>query len=47
MNTGARHQRLMPIILATQEAESKKIVLLSQALTNSSRDPTSKKKKNH
>jgi hypothetical protein len=40
---GARHPWLMPIILATQEAEIRRITVLSQAWANSSQDPISKK----
>jgi hypothetical protein len=35
----ARHQRLTPVILATQEAEIRRIVVQSQAWANSSMRP--------
>jgi hypothetical protein len=40
----ARHQWLMPVILATQEAEIRRIAVRSQSWANTSRDPISKKK---
>jgi hypothetical protein len=43
MHITARCQWLMPIILATQEAEIRRIVVLSQTLANSLRDPILKK----
>jgi hypothetical protein len=36
------HQRLTPVILATQEAEVKRIMVQSQPWANSSPDPISK-----
>jgi hypothetical protein len=42
-----RHQWLMAVILATQKAETRRIVVGSQTKANSSRDPMSKKKKNY
>jgi hypothetical protein len=41
-----RHQRLTPILLATQEAEIRRIEVQSQPRENSSRDPISKTKQN-
>jgi hypothetical protein len=43
MSNLARHWWLMPIILATQEAEIRRISVKMPAQTNSSRDPISKK----
>jgi hypothetical protein len=43
----ARHQWLMPKILATQEAEIKEDRGSKPAQANSSQDPISKKKKTH
>jgi hypothetical protein len=39
----ARHPWLTPIILATQEAEIRKMVVQSQPWANSSQDPIAKK----
>jgi hypothetical protein len=41
----AGHQWLTPVILATQEAEIRRIVVQSQPQENSSQDPISEKKK--
>jgi hypothetical protein len=40
----ARHWWLMPIILATQKVEIRRIEVQSQLWANSSKDPISKKK---
>jgi hypothetical protein len=39
----ARHQCLTPVILATQEAEIRRIMVQSQLQGNSSQDPILKK----
>jgi hypothetical protein len=41
--TGAGYQWFTPVILATQEAEIRRIVVQSQPQANSSQDPISKK----
>jgi hypothetical protein len=44
-NSMVRCRRLTPVILATQEAEIRRIEVQSQPRANSLRDPISKKKK--
>jgi hypothetical protein len=43
LKTYARHWWLMPVILAIQEAEIRKIMIQSQPQANNSQDPTLKK----